>query len=190
MQKTVGILALQGAYQKHADILSLLGVQSMLVRRPEHLHDCAALILPGGESTSISLLIQKYELAPAIKKLAETRPVMGVCAGMVLMASEVNDTHVQPLALAPMRVQRNHYGRQLHSFTAELELAFDATPYRAHFIRAPAVESIGNDTKILACVKNQPVMVQYGQHLALSFHPELTHDTRIHQYWLKHVKQQ
>ena len=185
MNKTVGILALQGAYQKHVDHLAKLGAGSELIRKPAELENCDALIIPGGESTTISLLIQEYGFYEPIRSFAADKPVMGVCAGMILMADEVDDKRVTPLKLISFKASRNFYGRQVHSFTADIKLNFDSSPFQAHFIRAPGIEKLSNDVEVLATYKDQAVMIGKGRHIALSFHPELTEDTRIHEYWLR-----
>ncbi len=186
MNKPVGVLALQGAFQKHIDMLSASGVPAHIVRQPDELYDCSALIIPGGESTTISLLIQKNGLYEPIKAFAQDHPVMGVCAGMIMMATEVDDDRVKPLGLIPFKALRNHYGRQVHSFTADIKLNFDSNgdEFQAHFIRAPGMENLHSDIEVLAKYDDEIVMIRYGRHLALSFHPELTSDNRIHQYWL------
>ena len=187
MDKAVGVLALQGAYQKHIDMLHTLGVPAHTVRQPHELDDCFALIIPGGESTTISLLIQKNGLYKPIKAFAENHPVMGVCAGMIMMATEVNDDRVTPLGLIPFKALRNHYGRQVHSFTTDIELDFGSKgpAFPAIFIRAPGVDKLLDDVQILARMNNdEAVILSKGHHLALSFHPELTDDSRIHAYWL------
>ena len=187
MDKAVGVLALQGAYQKHIDMLHALGVPAHTVRQPHELDDCFALIIPGGESTTISLLIQKNGLYKPIKAFAENHPVMGVCAGMIMMATEVDDDRVTPLGLIPFKALRNHYGRQVHSFTTGIELDFDSKgpAFPAIFIRAPGVDKLSDDVQILARINNdEAVILSKGHHLALSFHPELTDDTRLHAYWL------
>lgn len=185
MSNIVGILALQGACQKHANSLSKLGVESRLIRKPGELDGCCALILPGGESTTISLLMQEYSLYQPIKSFAKKHPVMGVCAGMIMMASEVDDERVTPLGLMPFKALRNFYGRQLHSFTANIKLNFDNDhDFQAHFIRAPGFENLSAEVDVLATYNNEVVMTGSGKHVALSFHPELTDDTRIHKYWL------
>ncbi len=188
MDKAVGVLALQGAYQKHIDMLQALGVAAHTVRYPHELDDCSALIIPGGESTTISLLIQKNGLYEPIKAFAENHPVMGVCAGMIMMATEVDDDRVKPLGLIPFKALRNHYGRQVHSFTTDIDLDFDSKgpAFPAIFIRAPGVDKLSEEVQILARYNNddEAVILSKGHHLALSFHPELTDDTRIHAYWL------
>lgn len=184
MNKTIGILALQGAFEKHREILASIGLESILIRKANELNACSALIIPGGESTSISLLIQEYDLYEPIKSFAENHPVMGVCAGMIMMATEVDDERVKPLGLIPFKALRNHYGRQLHSFTADIKLKFSDKSFHAHFIRAPGISQLAADTKTLATNNGEVVMIKKGRHIALSFHPELTDDTRIHEYWL------
>jgi len=188
MNHTVGILALQGAYQKHVESLVRLGVKSRLIRKPGELDDCSALILPGGESTTISLLIQQYSFYEPIKSFAEKNPVLGICAGMILMADEVDDKRVTPLELIAFKASRNYYGRQVHSFTADVKLNFDSDTFKAHFIRAPGINRLSPEVEVLATHDNEVVMISAGKHMALSFHPELTDDTRIHKYWLRKLK--
>jgi 5'-phosphate synthase pdxT subunit len=187
MNNTVGVLALQGAYQKHVDCLLSLGVKSQLIREASELKECSALILPGGESTSISLLLQEKGLYQAIKVFSQNNPVMGVCAGMILMASEEDEERVTPLAIMPFKALRNVYGRQVHSFTADIKLSFDNKVFNAPFIRAPGIEKLSPEVTVLAMHNNEPVMIGTDRHIALSFHPELTDDTRIHEYWLDKI---
>jgi len=186
MDRVIGVLALQGAYQKHIEMLQKLKVSARTVRRPDELDQCNALIIPGGESTTISLLVQEYGLYEAIRNFAEHHPVMGVCAGMIMMASEVDDTRVTPLQLIPFKAKRNYYGRQLHSFTADINLKFDNTDklFPAVFIRAPAITKLSADIEVLATHDNEVIMIAAGEHIASCFHPELTNDTRVHEYWL------
>lgn len=187
MNNIIGVLALQGAYQKHVNKLSMLGVKSRLVRKKSDLENCDALILPGGESTTINLLLQENNFHSAIRQFASTQAVMGVCAGMILMATEVNDETLTPLMLLPFKALRNFYGRQTHSFTADIKLNFDQRFFCAPFIRAPGIKNISPEITVLATLNNTAVMIGMGRHIALSFHPELTHDTRIHEYWLRKI---
>ena len=189
MDKPIGVLALQGAYQKHVDSLARLGVDSVLVRKSQELDDCAGLIIPGGESTTMSLLVQASGMYAPLRAFAQTKPVMGVCAGMIMMAETVDDERVTPLHILPFRALRNHYGRQVHSFSADIHLDFDADgpPLQAHFIRAPGITEPGEDVEVLARHDDEIIMIAKDRHLALSFHPELTDDNRIHQYWLKQL---
>ena len=183
----VGILALQGAFQKHADTLAGLGVESRLVKQAHDLEGCSGLIIPGGESTTMSLLVQSYGLYDVLREFAANHPVMGVCAGLIMMAHEVDDERVKPLDILPLKALRNHYGRQVHSFTTHLQLAFaeGGGDFPAVFIRAPGITDIAPGVEILARHDNEVVMIASGWHLGLAFHPELTGDTRIHEYWLR-----
>jgi 5'-phosphate synthase pdxT subunit len=187
MHPLIGVLALQGAFQKHVDSLSRLGVEARLVRKSAELDQCTGLIIPGGESTTMSLLIQQSGMYQPLREFAEHNPVMGVCAGMIMMAESVDDDRVTPLNILPFRALRNHYGRQVHSFTAMIKLDFDSSdePLEAHFIRAPGVTELGEGIEVLARYDDETIVIAKDKHLALSFHPELTHDTRIHQYWLQ-----
>ena len=187
MSDVIGVLALQGAYEKHVEMLSSLGVESQLIRFAHELDDCCALIIPGGESTTMSLLIQKFGLYEKLREFAEDKPVMGVCAGAILMAETVDDSRVVPLNIIPMTAVRNNYGRQVHSFSAELNLQCDTdgATYQAHFIRAPGLAPNSDKIEQLASYNDEPVMLRMGQHMVLSFHPELTNDGRVHECWLK-----
>lgn len=187
MTDCIGVLALQGAYQKHVDMLSKLDVESRLVRWAHELDECSALIIPGGESTTMSLMIQKNDLHQALYDFASSKPVMGVCAGAILMADTVDDTRVTPLNILPIKAKRNYYGRQVHSFSTELSLACDAngSAYPAYFIRAPKVESSNKKIEVLAEHENDAVLLRMGWHIAMTFHPELTNDSRVHTCWLK-----
>lgn len=186
MNNYIGVLALQGAYQKHVDLLSNMGVDSRLVRSANELNQCLALIIPGGESTTMSLMIQKHDLHQALSDFASSNPVMGVCAGAILMADSVDDTRVTPLRIMPIKAKRNYYGRQVHSFSTELSLACDDdSTYPAHFIRAPKVEPDDENIEVLANYNGDAVMLRMGRHIATTFHPELTTDGRVHACWLK-----
>ena len=160
MSKRIGVLALQGAYQKHVDSLSRLGVESRLVRKSDELETCDGLIIPGGESTTMSLLIQDSGMYQSLRDFAENQPVMGVCAGMIMMATSVDDERVTPLNILPFRALRNHYGRQVHSFTTKIRLDFDASgePLEAHFIRAPGVTDLGEGIEVLARYNDEIIM--------------------------------
>jgi 5'-phosphate synthase pdxT subunit len=186
MDRVIGVLALQGAYQKHVESLDRLGTESRLVRKSAELDACDGLIIPGGESTTMSLLINESGMYQPLREFARDNAVMGVCAGMIMMAETVDDERVTPLGILPFRALRNHYGRQLHSFSADIQLAFDhsGAPLHAHFIRAPGITDPGEGIEILARYDDEIIMIGKGRHVALSFHPELTADTRIHEYWL------
>jgi 5'-phosphate synthase pdxT subunit len=187
MANIVGVLALQGAYQKHVESLARLGVESRLIRKSAELDHCDGLILPGGESTTMSLLINESGMYDPLRNFAQSRPVMGVCAGMIMMAESVDDERVMPLKILPFRALRNHYGRQVHSFSADIQLNFNNSdvPLHAHFIRAPGITDLGEGIEVLASYEDEVIMIGKDRHVALSFHPELTEDTRIHKYWLQ-----
>ncbi len=189
----VGILALQGAFIEHEHILARLGVQPVEVRLPEHLEGLAGLIIPGGESTTIGLLAQKWGLLEPLRELARSgRPLWGTCAGMILMAREVVDgVPGQPLLeLMDITVRRNAFGRQVDSFEADLPVSvLGNPPFHAVFIRAPVIERVGAGVEVLAALEDgTAVAVQQGNLLATAFHPELTRDERFHQYFLKLAK--
>lgn len=187
MSDVVGVLALQGAFDKHIEMLLTMDVDCQRVRSEDELAGCAALIIPGGESTTMSLLIQRFGLYDKLREFAENKPVMGVCAGAILMAEYVDDEKVTSLNIIPMTAVRNSYGRQVCSFSAELRLKCDArgSTYQAHFIRAPGIISDNEKIEVLAQYNGGAVMMRMGWHMALTFHPELTNDNRIHACWLQ-----
>ena len=186
---TVGILALQGDYERHEYQLGLLAVPARRVRLADHLDGLSALIIPGGESTTMSILLDRFALRDPIRRFAEERPVYGTCAGMILMASSIveNQAGVQPLGLMDIDVIRNGYGRQVHSFDTLVSLRLDAAPVEvpASFIRAPRVTRVGEGVEVLGRYGDDPVLVRQGRHLAAAFHAELDEDTRLLEYFLK-----
>lgn len=187
MSDVVGVLALQGAFDKHIDMLQAMDIDCQRVRSTHELDACVALIIPGGESTTMSLLIQKFDLYDKLREFAEKKPVMGICAGAILMSEKVDDVRVTPLNILPITAVRNSHGRQIHSFSVELNFKCDAdsSTFLAHFIRAPGIKSNSEKIEVLAQYKDESVMVRKGHHMALTFHPELTNDNRIHACWLK-----
>jgi 5'-phosphate synthase pdxT subunit len=181
-----GVLALQGDFREHAAVLSDLGANPVLVRTPEELAEVECLAIPGGESTTMAKLAHAHGLVQAIVDRAEAgMPVFGTCAGMIVMASEVSDG--EPLlSLLDVRVTRNAYGRQVDSFEAYVDSqAVEGGPLRAVFIRAPVVESVGEDVTILGTLNGKPVLVEQGPLLAAAFHPELAGDGRLHRRMLE-----
>ncbi|MFH0867937.1 MAG: pyridoxal 5'-phosphate synthase glutaminase subunit PdxT [Candidatus Woesearchaeota archaeon] len=181
----VGILALQGDVREHARILTKLGVEPVKVKYSEDLTDIDALIIPGGESTTISMLMKKYSLDKAIKeKHKQGMPIYGTCAGAIILAKDIIGAAKQPkLSLADISIKRNDYGRQIDSFEAELSIK-DIGSFNGVFIRAPIIKSFYNGVQILSEHKNNPVMIRQHNLLITTFHPELTNDTRIHEYFL------
>jgi 5'-phosphate synthase pdxT subunit len=171
----VGVLALQGNFEQHARLLARLGACSREVRTPAGLDGLDALIIPGGESTTITLGVEREGLGDPLRALARSgMPVLGTCAGMIMLDRD----HLGALDLV---VRRNAFGRQLHSFEADLEIAgVDGGPVHAVFIRAPWVQTWGPGVEVLAAVDGHPVAVRQGNLLAVAFHPELTGETRLH----------
>jgi 5'-phosphate synthase pdxT subunit len=195
----VGVLALQGDFAEHCRALSELGAHPREVRRPEDLRDIRGLVLPGGESTTLGMLIDSSELRePIAKLLVAGTPAFGTCAGMILLACAVSDGRddQETFGALDIAVRRNGYGRQLFSFEAELDvLGFDS-PLPAVFIRAPVVERVGEGVEVLAEIEpggsqlqSSPALVRQGAVLAAAFHPELTPDRRVHQMFLKMIEE-
>lgn len=187
----VGVLALQGAFDAHARALADAGAEPVLVRTPEHLAAADAVVLPGGESTTISMLLESSGLLePLADRLTAGTPAFGTCAGMILLASEVLDGRPDQRSLAAidLAVRRNAYGRQVDSFEADLAVAGveePDRPFRAVFIRAPAVERAGAGVEVLAEVDGRPVLCRQGRVLVSAFHPELSGDGRLHRLFLE-----
>ena len=183
----IGVLAVQGAFAEHIAALKQLGVKALPVRLPEELEDLDGLIIPGGESTSISKMMRDYHLTARIKELAKTGlPVFGTCAGMIMLADDILDSELEPLGLMHISVRRNAFGRQKESFITELAIpALGEKPFPAIFIRAPKIERVQNGVETLVSLDNtNGVAVREGNLLALSFHPELSDDLRFHQYFV------
>jgi 5'-phosphate synthase pdxT subunit len=186
----VGILALQGAFAAHARALRSLGAEPREVRLPEDLDGVDALILPGGESTTMSMLLDSSGLAdPLGERLGAGFPVFGTCAGLILLATEVLDGRADQTSFGALdvAVRRNAFGRQVDSFEAELAVKDMDAPFHGVFIRAPVVERAGDTVEVLATVDGKPVLVRQGRLLAAAFHPELSDDDRIHQLFLEGV---
>ncbi|GAC1601422.1 MAG: pyridoxal 5'-phosphate synthase glutaminase subunit PdxT [Acidimicrobiales bacterium] len=184
----IGVLALQGAFFEHSAALRSLGAHVVEVRLPEALSGVDALVLPGGESTTMSMLLTSSGLFDGIAGLiADGTPVMGTCAGLILLASDVGDGRPDQRSFAALDVAvlRNGYGRQRDSFETPLEVAEIAGgPFPAVFIRAPRISRVGAGVDVLASVGDDPVLVRQGRILAAAFHPELSGDLRLHQMFL------
>jgi 5'-phosphate synthase pdxT subunit len=198
MSMRIGVLALQGAFIEHEKILRRLGVEVVEVRMPAHLEGLDGLIIPGGESTTIGQVAERWGLLEPLRAFARAgRPVWGTCAGMIMLANDVLDgIPGQPLlGLMDISVRRNAFGRQVDSFEADLDVpALGGLPFHAVFIRAPIIERVGAGVEVLARVEAEPgpggedgtvVAVQQGNLLATAFHPELTEDDRFHRYFLQ-----
>lgn len=183
-----GILALQGDFREHGRVIASCGATPVEVRTPEDLASVECLVIPGGESTTIGTLAGGRGLVDAIRERAEGRmPVFGTCAGMIVMAKELIGG--EPLlSLMDVTVERNAYGRQVDSFEAEVEVRGEPEPVRGVFIRAPVVVEVGEGVEILAEHEGRPVVVEQGNLLAASFHPELAPDPRLHERLLGKVR--
>ncbi|WP_338057495.1 pyridoxal 5'-phosphate synthase glutaminase subunit PdxT [Shimazuella soli] len=185
----VGVLALQGAVREHIQILDKLGVEAVAVKRKEQLVDVDGLIIPGGESTTIGKLLRQYDLqAPILEFHAKGKPIFGTCAGLIIIAKHITENNEPHLPLLNVTVQRNAFGRQVDSFEADLPIKDVAEDFQAVFIRAPLITEVGADVEVLSTVKDQVVAVKQENLLGISFHPELTDDTRLHAYFLNMVK--
>jgi len=183
----IGVLASQGAFAEHIVILHRLEVEALPVRLPQELIGLDGLIIPGGESTSISKLMLDYNLMSEIRNLAKNGlPVFGTCAGMILLASEISDLDVEPIGVMDITVTRNAFGRQRESFETKLLLpVLGEKPFPGVFIRAPVIEQANSKVEILARLDDgTSVAARQGKLLASAFHPELTNDLRFHQYFL------
>jgi 5'-phosphate synthase pdxT subunit len=184
----VGVLALQGAVREHLQALQECGVEAVPVRTPEEVEAAEALVIPGGESTTIGKLMDRYGLLGPVRELAAAgKPLLGTCAGLILMAKTIEDgIPEQPrLGVIDITVRRNAFGRQVESFEADLAFAgVEGGPVRAVFIRAPIVASVGPGVEVLARHQDRVVAARQGKVLVLSFHPELTRDRRVHRYFL------
>lgn len=197
----IGILGVQGNISEHVaatqHVLTRLEGSSgksvvRVVKNPKELKDCDALIMPGGESTTFWKLMKKTGLFEAIRDFAKTKPVWGTCAGLVMMAKhgdgDISKTGQELLGIMDVTVDRNAFGRQINSFSTKLEIK-EIGPFECIFIRAPVIENAGSGVKVLAEYKGKIVAAREGNLLATSFHPELTEDTRIHEYFLGFVNQ-
>lgn len=191
MPAKVGVLALQGAFARHAAVLRALGAAVAEVRTPAQLADVDALVLPGGESTTMSMLLESAELTnPVAERLAGGMPAFGTCAGMILLGAEILDGRPDQrcFGVVDISVRRNAFGRQIDSFETDLDVAgFDGSMH-ATFIRAPFVERAGPGVEVLATVAGHPVLCRQGSALVAAFHPELGDDPRLHDLFLDHVR--
>ena len=194
--KPLGLLTLQGDFEKPRRAFAALGADTFGVRRPAELDQVSGLVIPGGESTTLTRLMDAGGMRQALLDFAVSSPVMGTCAGLIMMASSLEgekrqDYGVEPLALLDCRVQRNGYGRQIDSFTAPVSIVgLDGSkePFPAVFIRAPRIVDVGAEVEVVASHQGEPVAVRWGHHLGMTFHPELTGDLRIHQAFLEMVR--
>ena len=181
------MLALQGDYREHTLVVRSLGHEAVLVRLPEHLDDLDAIVLPGGESTTMGKLADRFGLLePLRERIREGLPTLGTCAGMVLLAGSTTEGFEQPLlGVLDVVVRRNAFGPQVESFESRIEVDGLDAPMTAVFIRAPWIEKTGDGVEVLAEIGGHPVVIRQGSIVATSFHPELTGDGRLHQMMLE-----
>lgn len=187
----VGVLALQGAFIEHEKALRTIGAEPIEVRLPEQLEEVDGLIIPGGESTTIGKLAESYGLIEPLREFAAEKPTWGTCAGMIFLAKDIGNDRQPILGLMDIAVNRNAFGRQIDSFERDLHIApLGDVPFHAVFIRAPIVIAVENNVDVLARLDDQRIVaVQQGHLLATAFHPELTPDLRLHQYFLSQIPQ-
>ncbi len=194
----VGVIAFQGDFERHLSVLKTLGAEARPVRRPEELDSLQALIIPGGESTTIGMLMERFGLlSPVRERVIAGFPVMGTCAGAILLAREIEGSDQVRIGTLDITIRRNAYGRQVDSFDAPLTVvspsfaqvspAQDDPPVGV-FIRAPRIIDLGSSVETIALVDDDPVVVRSGGMLALTFHPELTGDHRLHRYFLSMIR--
>ncbi len=184
----LGVLALQGAFREHIEILRGLGADAHPMRTRAELDAADAVVLPGGESTTMDKLLRKFELQqPLRRRLRAGMPAMATCAGLILLAREVVDglPDQQSLGILPISTRRNGYGRQAESFERYLEVTGLESPFPGVFIRAPLIQSVDPSVEVLASVDGVPVLIAHGAVLGLTFHPELTPDRRLHRLFLE-----
>ena len=184
---TIGVLAMQGDFQEHREMLRRMGLDPQEVRLPDHLDGLDGLIIPGGESTTIVRLMCSSGLLEPLRKLARDGfPIWGTCAGMILLAKRLDETGIPALQAMDITVRRNAFGRQVDSFETDVPIpALGGDPFHAVFIRAPIIEEVGPAVEVLARLPDgTPVAARERRLLATAFHPELTPDTRLHRFFL------
>jgi len=185
---TIGVLALQGAYEAHAQTLRMLGATPKLVRTPEDLEGVAGLIMPGGESTTMLKFLERNGFFEVLQNFVKTTPTFGTCAGAILLASDVEHPAQKSLGALDITVERNAYGRQIDSTILKAETSLPGGPLEMVFIRAPRITRVGPEVETLASREGFPVLVRSGHLLAATFHPELSDDLRIHKLFLDLVR--
>jgi len=187
----IGVLSLQGDVREHLNILNKIGVEGVRVRTRDELEKVSGLIIPGGESTTIGKLLKRFNLLDIIReKIEKGLPVFGTCAGLILLAKEIEPETGQPrIGVLNVKIRRNAFGRQIDSHEVDLEIKGFDKPFHAVFIRAPIVEKVGENVEILSRTDRGVVFVRQKNILGASFHPELTEDTRIHEMFIKTIKE-
>lgn len=191
-KRTVGVLAVQGDYEAHEKQIKRVAARPVEIRLPKQLDEIDSLIIPGGESTTMNIMIDRFDLREPLKEFGRTKPIFGTCAGMIMLATRIenNISNVKPLGLLDIKVDRNGYGRQVHSSQEQITAELDGTPtvLTVAFIRAPRVLAAGPEVKVMATWRDDPVLVRCGNILAAAFHAELGDDTALLEYFLGHVQ--
>ena len=184
----VGVLALQGAFESHCDILRSIQVDCKLVTKSSDFNSIKGLIIPGGESTAISILLDKHKIRNSLIKFAKNNSVFGTCAGMILLSSSnCQSKNLSTLNIMDFDVDRNYWGRQIDSFLTDIEVQGFSKDFKAYFIRAPKVSRVGDSVECISYLDKVPILLKQGKHLASSFHPEISGDSRIHEYYTELV---
>lgn len=185
----IGVSGIQGDFREHKWMIEKLGHESYVVRTPEDLDKVDGLIIPGGESTTMIRIMKRIGLFEKLKeKILNGLPVYGTCAGLIVLAKEIENYPQESLGVIDIKVMRNAYGRQVDSFNEMVEIKGFDKPFKAIFIRAPRVDAWGPEVEILSTLNNHPIMLRQKNVLVTSFHPELTDDTRVHEYFIKMVE--
>jgi 5'-phosphate synthase pdxT subunit len=188
-QLTIGVLALQGDYDAHRQTLNRLGVRVVLVRKPEELDDLDGLVIPGGESSTFLKFLEREGFLTKLRDFVSRKPAFGTCAGAILLAKEVVNPSQESLGALDIAIERNAYGRQIDSSIMTGPTKLPGPPLEMVFIRAPRIERVGAGVQVLAEREGHPVLVKEKQILAATFHPELSDDLRVHELFLKMVRE-
>jgi pyridoxal 5'-phosphate synthase pdxT subunit len=189
VQKKVGVLALQGDFEAHSRAVVRSGAEAVQVRTPKDLDGVDALIIPGGESTTMLKLLDETGLREPLLSFGTAKPILGTCAGAILAAKHVTNPNQDALGIMDITVERNSYGRQLDSRIVKLQPeALEGGEMEAVFIRAPRIREVGKGARVLASYNGDPVLVEQGRHIAATFHPELTEDNRVHSLLLSKIE--
>jgi 5'-phosphate synthase pdxT subunit len=186
-KKRIGVLALQGDFERHEKALARVGAEPIEVRSAADLDRIDGLVIPGGESSTMLKLLEEERLLEPLREFGERHPIFGTCAGAILLATEVLNPPQRSLGLMDIDVERNAYGRQLDSRIARLKPEGLEGDLEAVFIRAPIIRRVGDQAKVLAQYQGDPVLVEQGRHLVATFHPELTDDSRIHKMFMDKI---
>ena len=185
---TIGVLAIQGDYEAHKARLEQLGAAVVLVRKPEQLDSIDAIVIPGGESSTFLNFLSERGFLEKLREFVRTKPTFGTCAGAILLAKDVENPPQESLGALDIRIRRNAYGRQIDSSIREAQTRLEGGPLEMVFIRAPKIVATGKNVQVLASAGEDPVLIREGNIMAATFHPELSPDTRVHQEFLKLVK--